>query len=367
MSEEPFNPNWFSKPGETLATLMVRYRLTVRRLAEMTDRDPNSIQGIITGTVAIDEELAAAFSKIVGGTTSFWLRRQATYEKSLARASAAVPKDEGAAWIRNLPLLEMAQFGWVSKPANKSEAVRVALSYFGVNSPSEWKERYTDFSMNVAFRTSTKLSTKVGALSAWLKKGELEANLVPCRPWDGRLLRSRILELRNFAKNKSPAYFIPRLRDICAAAGVAVVFIRAPSGCPVSGAARFISPEKAMVILSFRYLSDDHFWFTFFHEIGHLILHGSTSTFVDGDEIDSSEIEAEANAFAGDTLVPLERHEELMDLPSRTENVIRFAVSVGVTPGVIVGQLQHFGVIRHSQLNFLKRRFNWEEIERVRA
>ncbi|MFX9089566.1 ImmA/IrrE family metallo-endopeptidase, partial [Acinetobacter baumannii] len=44
-----------------------------------------------------------------------------------------------------------------------------------------------------------------------------------------------------------------------------------------------LTPEKAMVLLSFRHLSDDHFWFTLFHEFAHLLLHNN-QTFIDTDD-----------------------------------------------------------------------------------
>ena len=54
-----------------------------------------------------------------------------------------------------------------------------------------------------------------------------------------------------------------------------------------------------------------------------------------------------------------------MDLEPRRENIIRFAYSVGVSAGIIVGQLQHHKVIGRNRMNFLKRRFNWQQIEEV--
>lgn len=117
-----------------------------------------------------------------------------------------------------------------------------------------------------------------------------------------------------------------------------------------------------MVILSFRYLSDDHFWFTFFHELGHLLLHKSSLTFVDGEPGISGDVEAEANAFAANVLIPQDRVDELMDLAPRSKPIMRFAYSVGVSSGIVVGQLQHRNVINPSQMNGLKRRFSWQQI-----
>jgi Zn-dependent peptidase ImmA (M78 family) len=169
--------------------------------------------------------------------------------------------------------------------------------------------------------------------------------------------------MRVLTKATNLSYVIPRLRALCAEVGIAIVFLRAPAGCSASGATRFLSSTKAMMVLSFRYLSDDQFWFSFFHEIGHLLLHGDRSTFVDGDAAEMTEKEKEANAFSESLLVPPERHEELARLRPRARDVMKFAVSVGISSGIVVGQMQHRRMIGPQQLNFLKRRYGWEEIQ----
>jgi Zn-dependent peptidase ImmA (M78 family) len=157
---------------------------------------------------------------------------------------------------------------------------------------------------------------------------------------------------------KDPQIFIPKLRRISAESGVGVAVVRAPTGCRASGATRFLSDEKALLLLSFRYLTDDHFWFTFFHEAGHLILHGR-KLFLESADMPLDEEEQQANDFSAEILVPAEFVSEMLSLPKNGRQVIRFARRVGVSPGIIVGQLQHLGRIKHSQLNKLKRRYHW--------
>jgi HTH-type transcriptional regulator/antitoxin HigA len=137
---------------------------------------------------------------------------------------------------------------------------------------------------------------------------------------------------------------------------VAVVIVRPPNGCRASGATRFLSKEKAVSQLSFRHLSDDHFWFSFFHEAGHLVLHGHLGLIIEGATTDSK-AEEEANQFAREILIPQEYQAEFRKLRPTTKEVVRFAHYIGVAPGIIVGQLQFSGRIGHSRLNGLKRRF----------
>ena len=119
-------------------------------------------------------------------------------------------------------------------------------------------------------------------------------------------------------------------------------------------------------MLSFRYLTDDQFWFTFFHEAGHLILHGESNIFLEGSDMPSTaseqETEREANEFAEGILFPRKCNRNSWPFHANAREVIRFAVRLGVSPGIIVGQLQHLGRIKHNQFNRLRRRFNWENL-----
>jgi len=363
MVDSSFQPDWFSKPGDTILTLMEQHELTSETLAKRLGCSTTVVRGLLAGSVAIDNRLAAALSKQLGGNSNFWQARQAKYENALSRTASAVSKEKGTDWISRFPHADMARNGWIKHSRNRDDLLKSYLAYFGINNPGEWEERYARFFKVTAFRTSPTFQSKAGPLSAWLRQGEIEAAQVACGRWDPTGLRKRLPEIRVLSKAKNPAYFLPRIRQLCADVGIAVVFVRAPSGCTASGATQFLSPMKAMVILSFRYLSDDHFWFTFFHELGHLLEHSADLTFIDGEGNITSKMEKEANEFAEQVLIPPDRRDELLDLTPRRDPIVRFAYSVGVSPGIVVGQLQHYDAIKPNQMNYLKRRFTWEQIE----
>jgi len=212
------------------------------------------------------------------------------------------------------------------------------------------------------FRTSPSFDSRPASVAAWLREGEIEAATMACGRWDARQFEASLSAVRSVTREKDPNRFVPRLKETCAASGVAVVVVRSPNGCRASGAARFLSTEKALIQLSFRYLSDDQFWFTFFHEAGHLLLHGNRKLFVDGLDGEGEHAEKEANEFAERVLIPPEVQAALLRLQENdARGVIRFAQRIGVSPGIVVGQLQHHGKVRRDRLNGLKRRFQWSE------
>jgi HTH-type transcriptional regulator/antitoxin HigA len=339
MTEPAFQPNWFSKPGDTLSAILNRREMTPDMLAKCMGRDASVVHGLLSGDISIDKPIAGLLAKCVGGSPAFWATRQSQFVRDLNRAVAAVSTDQGKSWLRTLPIKEMMESGWIPASKETRDTLKSSLAYFDVTDPDEWRERYTAFQNSFSYRTSPTFQSKLGALAAWLRQAEIQASRMTCARWDAGGLKARLDAMRVLTKATNLAHFIPRLRALCAEVGVAIIFLKAPAGCRASGATRFLSSTKAMIVLSFRFLSDDQFWFSFFHEIGHLLLHGTEATFVDGEAADLTDREVEANAFSEGVLIPLDRHDELLEVPSRARDVIRFAVSLGVSPGIVVGQM----------------------------
>jgi len=322
---------------------------------------PESLNELIEGARAITPSTAAQLERVLGPSSTFWLARDSQYWRDRSRldvSSAAV--DSEKEWLKSLPVSEMISFGWLPRAQSSSEQVAQCLRFFGVETIGQWKQQFRQSLQCSAFRTSPSFKSLEGAVSAWIRRGEIQATGIECATWNSARFGSLLWELRALTRKPDPKKFLPDLVERCAECGVAVVVARAPSGCRASGATRFISASKALLLLSFRYLSDDHFWFTFFHEAGHLMLHGMDSVFVEGLASSDNVREDEANDFAARLLVADEARAEMLALRNNAREIIRFAQRVGIAPGIVVGQLQHAGKLAHHQMNSLKRRYEWE-------
>jgi Zn-dependent peptidase ImmA (M78 family) len=120
-----------------------------------------------------------------------------------------------------------------------------------------------------------------------------------------------------------------------------------------------LTADKALIQLSLRYKTEDQLWFTFFHEAAHIVLHRKRLIFLDISESEG-ELEQEANRCAAEFLIPRTEYDEFATLSSHSQNRIRaFARSIGIAPGIVVGRLQHDGILPHSHCNDLKRRLEW--------
>jgi len=355
-SAQNFHPDWASPPGATIADILHERGMSVAQFGERLGLTPEQVAELLQGRAHITIGIARRLGHILGASVEFWMSRDFQYREDISRSHTVE-----AQWLSELPLGDMTRFGWIKPIRQSSAKLKECLRFFGVPSVSAWRQTYQGLEKMVVFRKSRSFDSRPAAVAAWLRQGEIEAESISCRSWNSKRFVESLTSIRSLTRRKDPRYFVPALQRICADSGVAVAVVRAPSGCPASGATRFLSQQKALLLLSFRYLSDDQFWFSFFHEAGHLLLHGENGFFLEGMETANGEQEQEANEFAGRTLVPAEFHASLFSLPTNSEKVIRFAVRVGVSPGVIVGQLQHYKKLHHGQLNTLKRRFTWED------
>jgi addiction module HigA family antidote len=349
-----FRPDWASAPGDTIADILQDRKLSVAAFAQRIEETPERATDLLQGRASITLAMARRLQRVLGASVEFWMSRDYQYRQDVSRIHEAEHE-----WISQLPIGDMIKFGWLAREPHPTEEVSTYLRFFGVSSVQAWEERYGDLQRLVALKTSPSFESRPAAVAAWLRKGEIDCESINCRQWDASRFRASLSTVRTLTRKKNPEQFVPELQACCAESGVAVAVVRAPIGCRASGATWFNSDEKAFLLLSVRHLTDDHFWFAFFHEAGHLLLHGKSRRFIEGTDAPLSSEEREANEFAASVLVPAEFQSSLRSLPVDAKRIIKLASQLGVSPGIIVGQMQHLGRLKHRQLNSLKRRFEW--------
>lgn len=350
-----FQPKWASAPGNTIKEVLENKNISEKAFAEQIGQSHAFVAELLRGQEPISGKLASQLSGCLGASTDFWIHREDQYRQDLARI-------EAGAWLDQLPVIDMIKFGWIKK---SKDLITGCLEYFGVDSVNKWNETYCGLNMQGSFRTSQKISSKFGSVATWIRQGEIEASKNECQPWNANKFVESLSEIRQLTRIKDPAIFIPKLRTLCAASGVSLAIVKTPSGCSASGMTKFLTKDNALLMLSCRFLSDDQFWFTFFHEAGHLILHGQNEVFLEGKELDNANVEQrenEANSFSSEMLIPHNYHTQLRKLKGKW-NISRFASDLGISTGIVVGQMQYYRFIEMNQLNGYKRRFNWDQID----
>jgi len=362
-NSQSMHPDWFSPPGATIHAVMKSRAVCLDDLSEFLGWERGDTKQLVDGFRSIDDEIAYKLSEFFGGSKGFWLKRQSDFDSDLRRCMDAIDHEQANQLVARLPISDMRKFGWIPQKGSKLQSV---LQFFDVQGLAHWKRRYAAQASAVAFRQSETLAINLDSTLVWLRQAERKAYEVRTADWNKKLLVELLPELRTLVKKKKPASFFPELQRICARAGVALVYVPTPKGCRASGATQFLSASKALIVMSFRYRSDDHFWFTFFHEIGHLVLHDERALFVEDESSVTMREEQEANAFSRNVLLSDEQYAEMLEVSGNAKSIIKFAVKANLAPGVIVGQMQHADIIRKNQMNSLKRRYKAEELEIIR-
>lgn len=361
MNNFMFQPTWVSPPGETILDILSDLEISPECLAKNIGYDVSGINSLLNGSHKISEHLAYKLADAIGPDAEFWMAREQQYREDVSRIYRETSKAEDS-WLADLPIKSMQALGWISSSDSSSKRVIDCLDYFGISDINEWKDFSAEFTKEARFRTSQTFAQEVGATAAWVRFGENKASKISCKPWDIKKLISSLEAIRALSNSPKPELFIPELQTIFNDCGVALVISKTPEGCPASGMAKFISEDKALVMLSFRYLSDDHFWFSLFHEIGHLILHGRKSTFVEGEGFECTIEEKEANEFAALTLIPKSFRKNMRAHADTYRSIIKFAKFIGISPGIVVGQMQHEKILKSGHMNKLKVRYSWSSI-----
>lgn len=358
-----FEPNWASPPGDTISRMAAAEKISVRELAERIGFEEGLLSRIMEGRVVISDEIGDALSSKLGASRQFWIERYNQFLSDRARLAGSAPTQALSTWGQLFPVRALRELGWLPKGSRGERLSEDILRFFGCDSISGWNARYSTGIGQVAFRTSFVFEADEMATLAWLRIGEMQAENLTLAKFSARKFEKRLTELKKLCALKHPELFFPRLRQACAEAGVGLVSSKAPKGCRASGATWTSPKGNPIVLLSFRYLSEDHFWFTFFHEAAHVILHGTDRISVDGTDpspLGTSVCEDEADIFAQETLVPADLRDEMLNAMPTRLHARRVARKAGVTPGIIVGQLQKAGALQPHQFNDLKRRYKWE-------
>ena len=355
-----FDPKWVSPPGDTILDLLEENGWSQTEFAERAGYTPKHVSLVINGKASITQDTALRLEKVLGGSVDFWLFREAKYREALARENERASLEAQGGWLRELPLAHMVKSGWVLRTSNKARQVSECLAFFGVASVDVWRQKYAKPLSLAFFKASQTQEMNLAAVAAWFRQGEKAATRLQCGPFDKTRFMSELRDLRRLTNESEPEVFIPELTKACARAGVAVVLEPAPKGCPVTGATKWLTRDKAVLMLSLRYKSNDHLWFAFFHEAGHLLLHGKKSLFLELNRGMVGSMEEEADAFASDILISPEHAELLPYLAHRHDEVAAFSEKIGVAPGIVVGRMQHDGVLPRNFLNKLKVRYRWK-------
>jgi HTH-type transcriptional regulator/antitoxin HigA len=346
-------------PGETLRETLEHLHMSQSELAARAGRPEKTISQICTGKRAITPETAIEFERVLGVPAHIWNNLERNYRAALARIAEDKNLAREAELAREFPYNEMSKLGWVEKTRDRIERARNLLCFFGVASLS-----LLDTEPAAIFRVGTCADPSTCALIAWLRAGTRSAHDVETEPINLKGIEHAVGAFRQLTAG-SVRSAVNDLRSILASNGVALALVPALPKTAAHGATHWLGPNKAVLQLSDRYKRADIFWFSFFHEIGHLLLHGKRpGVYVNRIRGERDANEREADRFATDTLIPPDAFTEFATRPRFSAAAVRdFADAIGIHPGIVVGRLQYERLVPRTHLNALREDFDLSGIE----
>lgn len=360
-----YTPDYAVSPGAVLAEILDAREMSHAAFASRCGRSAKLISEIIAGKAPLEPETALQFERVLGISASIWLNLEANFQLFAARKQQQDSFRQDIDWVKKFPTKELIKLGLIDLAVDQADLTHRLLQFFGVGSIKAWETRFSDVTVN--FRHARTFKSSREALIAWLRVGELWAEKQVCSEFNKVRFAHVLEEIKGFTRT-NPDEFTARIGELCNSAGVAFVLVPAIGKIAVSGAARWLTPRKALIQQSDRYKTNDHFWFTFFHEAAHVLLHSKRGLYVDengqsqpdGEE----EVEQEANRWAGDHLVPravVEQFRGHQKIPQTWIN--ECAMAHKIDRGILVGRLQHEKIIPFKNFVHLKKKIEIRRME----
>lgn len=344
-------------PGETIKDQLEFREMNQNEFSERMGISTKHISHLINGKVPLTHQTALKLESVFGIPAHFWNNLEALYQEDLARIEQETELEQELRIVSLIPFNEMAKKNWIKTTKIANDKVIELRKYFEVASLNQLVNIQK---LEAVFRKLDHGKASVYALSAWLQKGKIEARSIETEVFDKNKLKTMLPELRSLI-NEKPNIFQNKLSKLLSSCGVALVFLPHLKGTYVHGATIWHTKRKAIVIISLRGKDSDKFWFSFFHEIGHLILHKKEDIFIHYDKLElQNTLETEADKFSSDLLIPKKEYQDFISNNNFSKlSVQKFAQNISVPPGIVVGRLQHDNYIPYTNLNLLKNKYIW--------
>lgn len=356
MAVHAFSPDYLSPPGVTLRDTLDDQGMSQSDLSTRTGLTEKTISQILNGIAPISYETAAKLEMVLGVPSSFWSARESDYRAALLLREERTRLASMVDWLKLIPYRLLIERGYIDDASDKGALVHNVLKFFGVSSVDAWNELW--LTPQLQFRGGKAHDKHPGFVATWVRMGEINAHAVECATYDPKKFKDAVQDIRGMTILKASEWK-PKMIELCAAAGVAVVFVREIANAGVSGVTKWLSKDKAVIMLSLMYKRADQLWFSFFHEACHVLKHSKKTVFYEFGKHSDDPLEIEANEFARNLLISPESAVMLPHLKTRAQ-ITDFAAQNGIHAGIVVGRMHRDKLLDPKQGDDMRVKLQWE-------
>ncbi|MBO4356345.1 MAG: HigA family addiction module antidote protein [Clostridia bacterium] len=346
-------------PGYYIAELIEDAGISQTEFAVRLGTTPKNVSTLVNGQTTLSNDIAKKLSAMTGTGVEVWLNIQMEYDKKKIEIEKA--KDFDA----QKEIMSVIDYGYFVRYANLPQTVSIPErihNLCGYLMISDLRILANpDFLVSYRAGRSALLPENMINSRAWLQTAINKSKDIKTAPYNPDKLRSHLPELRSMTV-RSPEEFVPRMREIFSQCGVAFVLLPHLKNSGVNGAVKWINGERVVLAMNTRGAYADRFWFTLFHEVRHVFQQKIKTVFISGtsDELDeiNASLEEDADRFASDFLIPGAKYAHWSpDRYVSDSEIVAFAESVGIHPGIVAGRLQHDKIIPENRCSGLKEKY----------
>lgn len=339
-------------PGYYISEIIDDLGITQEEFAVRLGTTAKTISKLVNGEANISKDLALKLSNMLNTSPEVWLNLQKKYDLMLIEKSQKEEMEEEIKLVQEVDYSYFVKLAVLPAVRSAAEKVSNLCSYLSISRLSILTE--TDY--NLKFRNGIKNPKQKNILSAniWVETATKFGRSYETKPFNERSLRKAVKQLAEMTTS-SIDHVIDKIKNMLADCGVVLVMLPYLKNSGLHGVVKWLSKEKALVAISDRRKYSDTFWFTLFHEIGHVLQKRVKDVSYTWESDFMDESEREADLFAQETLIPAERYQDFIEKGLfNSSAIIAFASLIKRDPGIIVGRLQNDNLILHSQNNTLR-------------
>ncbi len=343
-------------PGESIKELLEESDMTQDELAIRTGYSSKHISEVLSGKKDISSKFANALEYVFDIPTEFWINLQGIYDKQvleLEKVNNITDNEYGILEQLKEVVKYFNKIDLIDDISNKALVVLNLRKIFKLNNLMSIPNLPLQ---QVAFR-GAKSTVNIYVLYAWQKLCEsLTDKVVVHNKFDKEKLKTKYDDIKE-TMFLNANEMVVKLKEIFLECGIVFEVVKHFAGAPVQG---FIKKKDDRVILcmTIRQAFSDIFWFTLFHEIGHIINEDFEDKYIDYSIIDS-EIERRADEFAKNRLINEDEYKAFMDAKTHEiKDVEEFAKAQKVIPSIVIGRMQR-DLNDYSFLMKYKHKYVW--------
>lgn len=346
-------------PGYYIAEVIEDMGISHAEFAIRLGTTPKNISTLVNGQTTLSNDMAKKLSAATGTSVDVWLNLQEAFDKKLIEIDRAKDLDAQKEIVSLIDYDFFVKYAKLPSTRSIEEKITNLCEYLVVSDLHVLGK--PDFLVNYRTGISSVQTKNIINSRAWIQTAINMSRDIITKPFNAERLKSFLPELRSMTV-KAPEEFVPRMREIFSQSGIAFVLLPHLKNSGVNGAVKWISNDRVVLAINTRGAYADKFWFTLFHELKHVLQQKVKTIFISGTNDDlaniNAELELEADKFSSDFLIPPTALRKWAPTRFTSDSeIVAFAKSIGIHPGIVAGRLQHEKIIAESRCSKLKQKY----------